>query len=382
MNNLKLAVKLGIGFGTILVLTLAVAVTAYFSLSTVATSADMGDRANAIVTMILQARQIEKNFILRGDPKLLDDHKKKIAEIEGQASEAQSLIHNKSARDLLQKAGEQVKSYEAAFQNYVGLGKKKDELNETMRADGRAAQTSLQAMWDDQDGDVRKSAESNAAVPDLVDRHDKSDDAARLTANLLNMRRFEKEFIISGDPKKLEEHQAEKEMLQKGLPDLRSRYRKQKNIEAADVAIKGVNTYAAAFQEFVQLTQKQTDADKDMVDNARAAQKACLDALALFKADMASNISLANSLTLGGALVALVIGIAAALFLTRAITGPVTKGVAFAQAMSHGDFTSSLDIDQKDEIGILARSLNEMADRLRDVVADVRGATDNVASGS
>ncbi|MES9996336.1 MAG: hypothetical protein ABWQ14_09510, partial [Desulfovibrio aminophilus] len=331
MNNLKLAVKLGIGFGTILVLTLAVAVTAYFSLSTVARSADMGDRANAIVTMILQARQIEKNFILRGDPKLLDDHKKKIAEIEGQASEAQSLVRNKDARDLLQKAGEQVKSYEAAFQNYVGLGKKKDELNETMRADGRAAQTSLQAMWDDQDGDVKKSAESNAAVPDLIDRHDKSDDAARLTANLLNMRRFEKEFIISGDPKKLEEHQAEKEKLQRGLPDLRSRYRKQKNIEAADVAIKGVNTYAAAFQEFAQLTQKQTDADKDMVDNARAAQKACLDALALFKADMASNISLANSFTLGGALVALVIGIAAALFLTRAITGPVTKGVAFAQ---------------------------------------------------
>ncbi len=68
--------------------------------------------------------------------------------------------------------------------------------------------------------------------------------------------------------------------------------------------------------------------------------------------------------------------------LTRAITAPVAKGVEFAKAMAQGDFTSDLDIDQKDEIGQLASALNDMAHRLRGVVADVLSATDNVASGS
>jgi len=97
---------------------------------------------------------------------------------------------------------------------------------------------------------------------------------------------------------------------------------------------------------------------------------------------MLSDAAAAKFMTLAGVGVGLALSVLLGIFLTRAITGPVTKGVAFAQAMSHGDFTSSLDIDQKDEIGVLARSLNEMADRLREVVADVRGATDNVASGS
>jgi methyl-accepting chemotaxis protein len=80
--------------------------------------------------------------------------------------------------------------------------------------------------------------------------------------------------------------------------------------------------------------------------------------------------------------VALLIGIVVAFFLTVGITRPVMQGVAFAKAMAEGDFTKTLNINQKDEIGVLAAALNDMVTRLRQVVADVRGATDNVASGS
>ncbi|OIO04144.1 MAG: hypothetical protein AUJ49_03495 [Desulfovibrionaceae bacterium CG1_02_65_16] len=79
-----------------------------------------------------------------------------------------------------------------------------------------------------------------------------------------------------------------------------------------------------------------------------------------------------------GVLIALILGIT----LTSSITGPVLQGVDFAKRMAEGDFTGRLEIDQRDEIGALARALNDMVGRLRVVVADVRGATDNVASGS
>ncbi|NCC24962.1 MAG: methyl-accepting chemotaxis protein [Deltaproteobacteria bacterium] len=79
-----------------------------------------------------------------------------------------------------------------------------------------------------------------------------------------------------------------------------------------------------------------------------------------------------------GVILAIVLGIV----LTRAITGPVFKGVAFAQGMSEGDFTRELDVDQKDEIGALARALNEMVVKLREVVAEIQSAGENVASGS
>jgi len=79
-----------------------------------------------------------------------------------------------------------------------------------------------------------------------------------------------------------------------------------------------------------------------------------------------------------GILVALTLGI----ILTRGITRPIFKGVAFAQAMANGDFSEKLDVNQKDEIGVLANALNEMVDKLRGVVQDVQDAASNVASGS
>ncbi|HKK71808.1 MAG TPA: methyl-accepting chemotaxis protein [Candidatus Krumholzibacteria bacterium] len=79
-----------------------------------------------------------------------------------------------------------------------------------------------------------------------------------------------------------------------------------------------------------------------------------------------------------GALLAMALG----WVITRMITRPVLAGVEFAQRMAKGDLTADLDIHQKDEIGRLAASLNDMVERLRSVVGDVGSAASNVATGS
>ncbi|OGR36959.1 MAG: chemotaxis protein [Desulfovibrionales bacterium GWA2_65_9] len=98
--------------------------------------------------------------------------------------------------------------------------------------------------------------------------------------------------------------------------------------------------------------------------------------------DMALSAALSKTVALAGMVLGVLLAVGLGLILTRSITGPVMQGVAFAKAMAEGDFTKTLDINQKDEIGVLAAALNDMVTRLRQVVADVRGATDNVASGS
>ncbi|MBU1228403.1 MAG: MCP four helix bundle domain-containing protein [Proteobacteria bacterium] len=88
-------------------------------------------------------------------------------------------------------------------------------------------------------------------------------------------------------------------------------------------------------------------------------------------------------ITMGiGMAIGFILAVALGIILTLAITRPVMQGVDFAKRMAEGDFTTQLDIHQKDEIGILAAALNDMVVQLRQVVADVRGATENVASGS
>jgi methyl-accepting chemotaxis protein len=69
-------------------------------------------------------------------------------------------------------------------------------------------------------------------------------------------------------------------------------------------------------------------------------------------------------------------------FISNLISIPLKKGVAFAIAISEGDLTQKLDLQQKDEVGRLAGAMNAMVEKLREVVGEVKSATDNVASGS
>ena len=88
----------------------------------------------------------------------------------------------------------------------------------------------------------------------------------------------------------------------------------------------------------------------------------------------------------GVAIIGMIIGVLLALFLgvilTRAITRPVALGVAFAQRLADGDMTGTLDVNQRDEIGVLADAMRRMSDKLTDVVQSVQAAAQNVASGS
>jgi len=95
----------------------------------------------------------------------------------------------------------------------------------------------------------------------------------------------------------------------------------------------------------------------------------------------ASIISMRNySIFIG--LIAVIAICLSAVLITRSITTPVIKGVAMAQEMAKGDLTQHLDIDQKDEIGILVHSLNGMSHSLREMFTDISSGTQTLTAAS
>lgn len=64
------------------------------------------------------------------------------------------------------------------------------------------------------------------------------------------------------------------------------------------------------------------------------------------------------------------------------IVRPLRSVVVYSQDLADGDLTRSIDIDRTDEIGQVARAVRSMAGRLRDVVANIRLATDSVDTGT
>ena len=90
---------------------------------------------------------------------------------------------------------------------------------------------------------------------------------------------------------------------------------------------------------------------------------------------------LIKSVGIAAAIIAIMVALMA-LLVARGIANPLVAGVAFAKAVATGDLTVDIKIDQKDEIGQLAAALNEMMNKLKDVVSNVISATSNVTSGS
>ncbi len=83
-----------------------------------------------------------------------------------------------------------------------------------------------------------------------------------------------------------------------------------------------------------------------------------------------------------GLSIAVLLGIIISTILTRMIVRPIKKSVDFASVIADGDLTHRIDLNQKDEIGILASSLNTMSDRLRESFKEVSAHTESVASAS
>jgi methyl-accepting chemotaxis protein len=97
---------------------------------------------------------------------------------------------------------------------------------------------------------------------------------------------------------------------------------------------------------------------------------------------MLKDIDAETKTTIVLALTAIVLGIFAAVFISRGITQPVKLGVNFAKAMSDGDLTQTLVLDQKDEVGILAAALNTMAGNLRKMFLEISKGVETLSSSS
>ncbi|PWD99419.1 methyl-accepting chemotaxis protein [Marinilabilia rubra] len=99
------------------------------------------------------------------------------------------------------------------------------------------------------------------------------------------------------------------------------------------------------------------------------------DYLAKYEASLSDMNQTFSSFTWFTAIMSVIL-IAASLLigfvLYSTIVKPLSKGVSFAQAFGKGDLTARVDVNQDDEIGILAKELGSMAQNLKSTVVSIK----------
>ncbi|NHB69079.1 methyl-accepting chemotaxis protein [Perlabentimonas gracilis] len=96
-------------------------------------------------------------------------------------------------------------------------------------------------------------------------------------------------------------------------------------------------------------------------------------------------VSASTAMVVGGIIVGLVLALILGLLITRIISAPIIKGVGFAQTIAEGDLTAELEneiLDRKDEVGQLGKAMQNMVDKLKEVIGSVMLGSDNIAAAS
>jgi methyl-accepting chemotaxis protein len=87
-----------------------------------------------------------------------------------------------------------------------------------------------------------------------------------------------------------------------------------------------------------------------------------------------TGLSLLVGLGIGGML----LGAGLSLLLAKSITTPLNKAVAIARTVASGDLTSTIEVESRDETGILIQSLKDMNDNLLSTVSRVMSSTESI----
>jgi methyl-accepting chemotaxis protein len=81
-------------------------------------------------------------------------------------------------------------------------------------------------------------------------------------------------------------------------------------------------------------------------------------------------------------IIATLLTLAFAWFITRSITRPVNEALNAANRLAEGDLTVKLEADSKDEVGLLMTAMQNMIGKLTQIIGEVRTAADNLSNAA
>jgi methyl-accepting chemotaxis protein len=230
-------------------------------------------------------------------------------------------------------------------------------------------------------GSARVAHRVDASTEELLPRLQES---AAILTQLGDMEEAYKYASLSGDPEALERARSLASELEAAFGSLRE----VDGSESLASLHAAFTAHARAFGEIVASILEEGDSSDLMQEVARRVDEAEAIANGLRAYREQSNTSVAEqlvwvkeqtarnrSVALACLLCALLVGVAAAFFVSRRmVVESVLPTMQFAEGLTQGDLTRRLESGRKDELGQVFEALNRMTERLAKLVGDVREA--------
>ncbi len=166
------------------------------------------------------------------------------------------------------------------------------------------------------------------------------------------------------------------------------------NRELYDKLMANLQTYRAIRTEHLGMIEdgKFDEANRRILEftNARLAVDSAVEEMINYNTDKAHTLSTestaeykSQSLIMIAIIIAgVILSVGLGLVVANIISRPLNKLVASANLIAEGNLDVSINVETKDEVGILAQAFTKMTDNLNDVMSNINVASEQVASGS
>lgn len=398
---MKLGIKIGLGFAILLAITIALGILAIVKMGEVETSSTMLEKEYVPeVGLVNQMERSNAGIMLNmrgygftGQQSFMDLTRENIKALHEWLDNARTLSDNspnlKSLRPAVEQVDKDLSEYEKMIADTIGIYAQMDIERSNLDNSFEKYMNNGNEFLAAQKSSMKEEIQTDISDTQHSERLDKISIVTEIIdiGNATSLAIWRSQALR--EPKGIQLAFANFDVMEDKLANLRKITRDEIDIKRIDNIEHAAALYKQAMSNFLdlwlkndELGKKRTDIGNVIVAETREVAVTGMDGTRGVAAETVSALKNATDIMMIGLILAIVLGIIVAFFITRSITRPIIMGVRFAENIANGDLSQRLEIVQKDEIGQLAAALNNMVEKVKDVVTNVQVAADNVASGS
>lgn len=323
-KNMKLGTKIAFGFASILVILVAVAVFAYYSLNNSTAGfaqyrgyAKDNTVAAALQSDMLTARMCVKNFLLKETDAEVDKFKDSWKDVSGSIEKAQNDITETAEAAKIAKAKNEMEQYYSTFENVVSMTKQINQsFNDVLNPAGLAAANGFTSLV----SQAQKANDGNA-----------TDLSVNAMQHMLLARISALKFMNSEEEKAAETSKAELT----SVSELLSKLQQSKNLDQKVLSslVENCNTYKQTFAKIEQGKIERAKLIKTTLDPLGASFANGLDevrtSITAEQDKIGPAVQAANNkaiiFIISASIIGLIVGILVAIFITHGITKSIKR---------------------------------------------------------
>ena len=370
-GNISVNLKLGLGFGLVLVLTSILALTGWTSLGSLIDRSNWMSDITQLNASLTKLRIVRLQYMLaNGDESVAQNVQTSLDAFTAQQQKLLNTFKSPENRKLLNEQKAVITAYQQSL----------NKMREAYR-NGNAAR---QVMGDKADIANAQIDALDRSVQQLLESPERFTQYQAVThaKQEFQLARYEVRGYtgnVNADTEARAAAQIEKAI--NGLKGLGAVFgsSQQAALSALESALgayrSAVQNYKAANTNIVSARAEMTTQGADIVTISDK-----LYDIQLTRRDAES--AQARSLQLISTLLALLVGIIAALVITRQITRPIQETLAVVERIASGDLSHNIQVTRRDELGVLQQGIQRMGTTLRELISGIRDGVTQIASAA